>query len=79
MAGNSKGKGPKHSLSLAVSAAAAGVPVAQAQETALEEVVVTATKRTLNLQDIPLSITAIGEERHHLHLFGRAAHYCRRG
>ena len=64
MYGNDKGKVPKHSLSLAVSAAAAGVPVAQAQaqENALEEVVVTATKRSVNLQDIPLSITAIGAD-----------------
>ena len=51
-------------LSLAVSAACTGMaPGAAAQETGdtarLEEIVVTATKRELSLQDIPMSIVAI--------------------
>src|SRR5229473_1274969 len=36
---------------------------APAEGGALEEVVVTAQKRVENLQDVPLSITAIGTER----------------
>ncbi|RPH96649.1 MAG: hypothetical protein EHM68_10865, partial [Lysobacterales bacterium] len=56
------------SLSAAISAVCAGVPLAQAQEAtdetlALEEVIVTATKRgALSLQDIPISITALTSE-----------------
>jgi iron complex outermembrane receptor protein len=44
----------------------AGVGVAQAQQTedaGLEEVVVSAQKRTESLQDVPLSIQAIGQEQ----------------
>lgn len=63
---------PIKSLTAAVSAICAGIPVSQAQEPAgdnesrsddvltLEEVLVTATKRgALNLQDVPMSITAL--------------------
>jgi outer membrane receptor protein involved in Fe transport len=41
------------------------MPVAMAQQPAggLEEIVVTAQKRTENLQDVPLSITALGTEQ----------------
>jgi outer membrane receptor protein involved in Fe transport len=61
---------PRKSLSAAISALCAGVPLAQAQaqdaadETlGLEEVIVTGTKRgALNLQDVPLSITALTSE-----------------
>lgn len=54
-------------LSLAVSAACAGVaPAAMAQEAnddaRLEEIIVTATKRELSIQDIPMSITAFATE-----------------
>jgi outer membrane receptor protein involved in Fe transport len=58
---------PLKTLSTAISAICAGVPVAYAQDggqdtnegLALEEVLVTATKRgALNLQDVPMSITA---------------------
>jgi outer membrane receptor protein involved in Fe transport len=54
-------------LGLAVSAACTGMaPGATAQETGdtarLEEIVVTATKRELSLQDIPMSIVAITAE-----------------
>lgn len=60
----------RKSLSAAISAVCAGVPLAQAQaqeandETRmLEEVIVTATKRgALSLQDIPISITALTSE-----------------
>ena len=61
---------PRKSLSAAVSALCAGVPLAQAQSqdvadetSALEEVIVTGTKRgALNLQDVPISITAFTDE-----------------
>lgn len=58
----------RKSLSAAISAVCAGVPMAHAQEAAdetvaLEEVIVTATKRgALSLQDVPVSITALTEE-----------------
>ena len=43
---------------------ALGSPLAQSQETTtLGEVVVTAQKRVENLQDVPVSIDAIGEEK----------------
>lgn len=46
-----------------VIAAVAGVPIAQAQESMkLEEVVVTATKRSASLQDVPISISALGQD-----------------
>ncbi|KAA1188405.1 TonB-dependent receptor [Pseudohalioglobus sediminis] len=45
-------------------AAVAGVPVAQAQDSMqLEEVVVTATKRAASLQDVPISIQALGQDQ----------------
>jgi iron complex outermembrane receptor protein len=59
---------PRKSLSAAISAVCAGVPMAHAQEAesgavALEEVIVTATKRgALSLQDVPLSITAFTDQ-----------------
>jgi len=49
-----------------VSALLASLPVAYAQETAgggLEEVVVTAQKRTENLQDVPISIQTLNTEK----------------
>ncbi len=61
----------RKSLSAAISAICAGVPLAQAQDVpaeadatvALEEVIVTATKRgALSLQDVPISITALTNE-----------------
>ena len=61
----------KSSLAVAVSSVLAGVPVAHAQEQEaasdaeagpLEEIIVTAHKRTQNIQDIPASITAITGE-----------------
>ncbi len=51
----------KSALAVAVSAACGGVQQAQAQE-ALEEIVVTATKRTANMQDVPLAITAFTDQ-----------------
>ena len=53
-------KDPKNILRLAISAACAGVPAVQAQAV-LEEIIVTATKREANLQDLALSITAFTE------------------
>ena len=48
---------------MAVSAACAGVPVAHAQQSfAIEEIVVTATKRQASIQDVPMAITAFGNE-----------------
>jgi outer membrane receptor protein involved in Fe transport len=55
-------KVPKNALRLAVSAACAGVPVAHAAP-ALEEIVVTATKREANMQDIPIPITVFTNEQ----------------
>ncbi len=56
----------RRELSLAISAATlAGTATAQAQEAAeqrLEEIIVTATKRDLRLQETPLAITAITDE-----------------
>lgn len=49
----------RSALAVAVSAAC-GTHVAQAQE-ALEEIIVTATKREANLQDVPLAVTAFTE------------------
>ena len=46
------------SLGVAVSAACGAVPVAHAQDVALEEIVVTATKRAASIQDVPMAITA---------------------
>ncbi|MDT8320296.1 MAG: TonB-dependent receptor [Xanthomonadales bacterium] len=61
---------PRKTLSTAISAFCAGVPMAHAQDQAtgeetrlLEEVIVTGTKRgALNLQDVALSITALTGE-----------------
>src|SRR5207248_4221172 len=54
-------------IASAVTAALAGVPVAHAQESkqagGLEEVVVTAQKRSENLQDVPLAIVALGTQK----------------
>lgn len=51
----------KSALAVAISAACGGVQQAQAQA-ALEEIVVTATKRTANMQDVPLAITAFTDQ-----------------
>ena len=54
-------------LATAISAILAGVPAAHAATEAasgtLDEVVVTAQKRTENLQDVPISIQALGNEK----------------
>ncbi len=49
---------PKKSIAVAVSAACAGTAPASAQDVALEEVIVTATKREVSINDVPMSITA---------------------
>lgn len=59
---------PRKSLSAAISALCAGVPLAHAQDAAeesvaLEEVIVTATKRAESIQDIPMSIEAVSGEK----------------
>src|SRR3990167_7733585 len=43
--------------------AVAGPALAQSAEAQLEEIVVTAQKRSENLQDVPISIQALGGER----------------
>ncbi|MDH3490793.1 MAG: TonB-dependent receptor [Gammaproteobacteria bacterium] len=50
------------SLAVAVSAACVAAPSAHAQKTAIEEIVVTATKREASIQDVPMSITAFGND-----------------
>ena len=53
-------------LAAAISAVLAGVPLASAQQApgdTLEEVIVTAQKRSENLQDVPISIQALGTEK----------------
>jgi outer membrane receptor protein involved in Fe transport len=52
---------PKKTLGLAISAACAGVPAAQAQAV-IEEIVVTSTKRAASIQDIPISVQAFTNE-----------------
>jgi outer membrane receptor protein involved in Fe transport len=44
-------------LAAAVTSACVGVPAAQAQD-AFEEIIVTATKRSVSMQDVPLAVTA---------------------
>ena len=48
----------KTGIALAI-ACALSVPVAQAQEMVLEEVVVTAQKRIQTLEDVPMAVSAI--------------------
>ena len=53
----------RSSLGVAVTAAVAGTPAAQAQdEVGLEEIIVTATKREVSMQEIPIAVTAFSEE-----------------
>jgi len=56
---------PNHrkALAVAISTAVAGTGAAQAAETMLEEIIVTATKREESLQDIPMSVTAFTDEK----------------
>ena len=48
---------------LAIAVVAAMSPVAQAQDAALEEIIVTAQKRTQNLQDVPISVQVLGNQQ----------------
>ena len=64
MSGNGKESIPGHKrpLSIAIGAAVAGTGAAQAQESTLEEIIVTATKREVSQQDAPIAVTAISDE-----------------
>ena len=56
----------RKAIAVAISTALAGTGAAQAQTEAsnvLEEVIVTATKRSESLQDIPMSVTAFTDEK----------------
>jgi outer membrane receptor protein involved in Fe transport len=68
----------KCSLGVAITAAVTAIPVAQAQSNSgntLEEIVVTATKRTQNMQDLALSITAFSDEKITLQRFNNFKDY----
>ena len=67
--------GRKGPIGLAVSAAVAGTPAANAQSDALEEIIVTATKREASMQDIPLAITAFSDEEITLQRFKNFSDY----
>ena len=72
--------GQKRALVTAISAALASAQAARAQETpppsaGLEEIVVTATKRTESLQDVPVSVTAFGTEDIERHGFNGIQDY----
>lgn len=59
---NSMGK-PGHAITLAVLSSLLGAQTASAQNSMLEEIVVTAQKREQNLQDVPIAITAFTGEQ----------------
>ncbi|MEL7449718.1 MAG: TonB-dependent receptor [Pseudomonadota bacterium] len=73
--GKARGLPVKKTLSVAVSAAVAGTSAAQAQQSGLEEIVVTATKREENLQQIPVAVTAFSEEEIVLQRFRNFSDY----
>jgi len=53
----------RSSLGIAISAAVAGTSVAHAQDDGgLEEIIVTATKREVSMQEIPIAVTAFSED-----------------
>ena len=66
---------PRNSLGVAVAAAVASVPAAEAQQGTLEEVIVTATKREMSLQDTPMSVTAFSDEKITLQRFDNFKDY----
>jgi outer membrane receptor protein involved in Fe transport len=50
------------SLGVAISAACGAIPVAQAQDSGIDEITVTATKREASIQDVPMSISAFSND-----------------
>ena len=67
-----KRPGTGHNLTVAIGAAvgaAAGATPALAEDQRLEEIIVTAKKRDMNLQDTAIAITAITDEQITLHRF----------
>ena len=65
----------KQSLGFAITAAVAGTPAAEAQERSLEEIIVTATKREVSLQSVPIAVTAFSEEEITFQRFKNFADY----
>jgi len=53
---------PRRAIAVAVSAACGGAYAAESTENVIEEVLVTATKRSASLQDVPIAITAFTGE-----------------
>ena len=78
MSESGKHPGTGHNLTVAIGAAigaASGATAAFAEEQRLEEIIVTAKKRDMNLQDTAIAVTAITDEQITLHRFETFSDY----
>ncbi|MGQ0428510.1 MAG: TonB-dependent receptor, partial [Gammaproteobacteria bacterium] len=57
-----RARNPRRCLAVAI-ALALPAPAAFAQDTTLEPVMVTAQRRVENVQQVPISVTAVGDEK----------------